>query len=269
MATRDVIVEYRADPELARQATSSAKALEAGGLNHVLAADVAFDEGFAPVLLPASTDPGEATYLLRAEADDAQIETLRAQDLVTGVFSDPVIEPCLTCIDSPPVGSAADVERLLRVADLRACAMDGEGVMVAIVDGGVNVGYLAQHGKTAAFSAPASWGFAFGVEPGSVAVGHGTMCAFDACIAAPACTLADIAVLRPFSPIRSGLGALAALGADILFAAGNCGPQCPDQRCQGVSSNTIYGASAHPGVLTVAGVDTAAARVGYSSIGPG
>ena len=157
------------------------------------------------------------------------------------------------------------------------------------------------------------------------------MCAFDACIAAPACTLVDIAVLRPVSPLRSGLaallsdavrayshlqglltrsdrpralvvsnswgmfhpswdlppgdpgnysdnpnhpfnrsvGALEALGADILFAAGNCGPQCPDSRCQGVSSNAIYGANGHPAVLSVAGVDTQRVRVGYSSIGPG
>lgn len=325
VAARPIIVEYRADPELARQATSAARALEPERLSHVLSDELAFDIAFAPV--PTTTD----TYLLRAEADEAQIEALRAQDAVAGVFSDPVIEPCVTCIDSPPLGDDAALEGLLRVADLRACGMDGAGVMVAIVDGGVNVAYLAEHGKHPAFSPEASWGFAFGVRPGSVAVGHGTMCAFDACIAAPACTLVDIAVLRPFSPITSGLGALlsdairayshlqglmsaaerpralvvsnswgmfhpswdlppgdpgnysdnpdhpfnrsvgalAALGADILFAAGNCGPQCPDGRCQGVSSNAIYGANGHPAVLTVAGVDVAGERVGYSSIGPG
>jgi subtilisin family serine protease len=351
MPARRVIVEYRSDPELARPASSSVKALEAEPLEHLLPAeDVVFDPAFAPVRLPAivtrggrreedgaplptEADPSAegATYLLRAELGDAQIEALRAHDAVAGVFSDPVVEPCLTCIDSPALGDDADVEELLRVADLRGCEMTGEGVMVAIVDGGVNVAYLAEHGKHPSFSAAASWGFAIGVKPGSVAVGHGTMCAFDACIAAPACTLLDIAVLRPFSPIGTGLGALlsdavrafshlqgllagpdrpralvvsnswgmfhpswdlppgdagnfsdnpnhpfnrsvgalAALGADILFAAGNCGPQCPDSRCQGVSSNAIYGANGHPQVLTVAGVDIANERVGYSSIGPG
>ncbi len=335
MPARRVIVEYRADPELARQATSSLRALEADALAHLRPGDdVVFDPGFAPVRLPppeVDLAPERATYLLRAELDDAQIEALRAHDAVAGVFSDPVIEPCLTCIDSPPLGDDAEVEELLQTADLRDCAMTGEGVMLAIVDGGINVAYLAEHGKRPPFSREASWGFAIGVKPGSVAVGHGTMCAFDACIAAPACTLVDIAVLRPFSPIRTGLGALlsdavrayshlqglmtgrtrpnalvvsnswgmfhpswdeppgdpgnysdnpnhpfnrsvgalAALGADIVFSAGNCGPQCPDQRCQGVSSNSIYGANGHPQVLTVAGVDTANERVGYSSIGPG
>jgi len=345
MATRNVIVEYEADPELDRQATSTAKALEAAPLAHLPAVDgIVFDLEFAPVRLPATRprgpgavgpavviDPAPPTYILRAEVDEAAIDELRALDGVVGVFSDPVVERCLTCIDSPPVGDDADVERLLDVPTLASCAMNGEGVMVAIVDGGVNVAYLEEHGKRPTFSREASWGYAVGVRPGSVAVGHGTMCAYDACIAAPACTLVDIAVLRPVSPIRSGLGsllsdavrayshlqglmtgaerppalvvsnswgmfhpswdlppgdpgnysdnpnhpfnrsvgALAAMGADILFAAGNCGPQCPDQRCQGVAANAIYGANGHPAVLTVTGVDTASERVGYSAIGPG
>jgi subtilisin family serine protease len=162
-------------------------------------------------------------------------------------------------------------------------------------------------------------------------VDHGTMCAFDVCIAAPACTLVDIALLRPLAgglpavlsdavrayshlrdlltgplrpadlkglvvsnswgmfhpswdlppsdagnysdnpnhPFNRAVAALEALGADILFAAGNCGPQCPDSRCQGVSTNAIYGANGHPSVLSVAGVDTNSERVGYSAIGPG
>jgi subtilisin family serine protease len=74
---------------------------------------------------------------------------------------------------------------------------------------------------------------------------------------------------NPNHPFNRSVGALAALGADILFAAGNCGPQCPDSRCQDVSANAIYGANGHPDVLSVAGVDTAGERVGYSTIGPG
>lgn len=327
---RRVILEYHADPELARQSSTSVRALELAPLGHLLpAADVALDPDYAPVRLPSA---GEAsTYLLRGELDEARIEALRGHDAVAGVFSDPAIASCLTCGNSPPLGDDARVEELLHVADLRGCSMTGEGIMVAIVDGGINVAYLEEHGKHPTFSREASWGYAVGVKPGSVAVDHGTMCAFDVCIAAPACTLVDIAVLRPAGPISFGLaaqlsdavrayahlqslmsgpdrpralvvsnswgmfhpswdlapgepgnysdnpnhpfnrsvGALAALGADILFAAGNCGPQCPDGRCQGVSSNAIYGASGHPDVLSIAGVDTADERVGYSTIGPG
>ena len=349
MATRSVIVEYRADPELDRQATSMVKSLEADKLEHLLAVDgVPFDLEFAPVRLPATvprepSEPGpgpavvvdpspeRATYILRAEVDDAQLEALRAHDAVAGVFSDPVVERCLTCIDSPPLGTDADVESLLGVAGLRACAMDGAGVLVAIVDTGLNIEYLEGKGKTPKFLAEASWGYGGQLPLGAMPVDHGTMCAFDACIGAPACTLLDVALLRPFGgglqsllsdavrayshlrdvisgplrpagfkglvvsnswgmfhpswdlpkgdagnysdnpnhPFNRAVAALEALGADIVFAAGNCGPQCPDSRCSGVSTNAIYGANGHPGVLSVAGVDTQRERVGYSSIGPG
>lgn len=73
---------------------------------------------------------------------------------------------------------------------------------------------------------------------------------------------------NPNHPFNIVTGTLASAGADILFAAGNCGANCPDSRCQNVVTNTITGANAHPAVLTVAGCDTTGARVGYSSQGP-
>lgn len=61
-------------------------------------------------------------------------------------------------------------------------------------------------------------------------------------------------------------------GADVLFAAGNCGKDCPDSRCGsdnvGPGSN-IHGANSHPDVITVAGVTTDDIRIGYSAQGPG
>ena len=65
------------------------------------------------------------------------------------------------------------------------------------------------------------------------------------------------------------MGVLEGLGADILFAAGNCGVDCPDSQCGGVTTKTIYGANSHPQVTCVAGVGVNKNRVGYSSIGPG
>jgi len=74
---------------------------------------------------------------------------------------------------------------------------------------------------------------------------------------------------NPSHPFNKMVAALEADGADILFAAGNCGSDCPDGRCQGVTANTIVGANSHPAVLSVGGVDTSKTRVGYSAKGPG
>jgi hypothetical protein len=65
------------------------------------------------------------------------------------------------------------------------------------------------------------------------------------------------------------VGNLEAGGADIVFAAGNCGASCPDPRCRFRQTPTICGANSHPSVLTVGGASTTGAVVGYSSAGPG
>jgi hypothetical protein len=72
---------------------------------------------------------------------------------------------------------------------------------------------------------------------------------------------------HPFNII---VGSLEAAGADILFAAGNCGTECPDDRCQGVTNAGIFGANSSPAVTCVAGVVTSNRdRIGYSTKGPG
>src|SRR5207249_3761764 len=59
-------------------------------------------------------------------------------------------------------------------------------------------------------------------------------------------------------------------GADVLFAAGNCGRgKCIDSRCEFGDAPPICGANSHPAVLSVAGVDVRKRRLGYSSQGPG
>lgn len=73
---------------------------------------------------------------------------------------------------------------------------------------------------------------------------------------------------NPTHPFTALTSVLARSGADILFAAGNCGTQCADGRCQGRTTQTICGANASPDVLTLAGCDTNDVRVGYSSRGP-
>ncbi|MEW9554667.1 S8 family serine peptidase [Nonomuraea sp. NPDC050783] len=72
---------------------------------------------------------------------------------------------------------------------------------------------------------------------------------------------------NPSHPFNLIVGSLADAGADVVFAAGNCGRDCPDQRC-GFRERPIVGANGHPDVLSVGGVDTRRERVGYSSQGP-
>jgi subtilisin family serine protease len=210
--------------------------------------------------------------------------------------------------------------------------MDGSNVLVAIVDTGVNLAHLNKKGKNPNFDATKSWTPVSGITPGKGDIDHGTMCAFDVCIAAPNCTILDYALLQsqasgstvmegflsdavkafsnllqfllqapepkpalvvnnswgmynptwdfpvgnsgnysdnPNHPFNIIVESLEDAGADILFAAGNCGVECPSSQCAGITNRAIYGANSHPSVLSVAGVTYKKERVGYSSQGPG
>ncbi|WP_220793022.1 S8 family serine peptidase [Nocardioides stalactiti] len=309
-------------------------------------APVELDLGFAPVAIPQplsgigaalafSTDSAASTYAVRGEIPDGTeaFEALSARSDVVGVFADAQIESSLICPGSPPFGSHTDVAQLLDVSALAAAGMDGRNVPVAIVDTGINVAHLQGKGRSQGVDTRRSYtpsGVA--TQPGAHVVGHGTMCAYDVGIAAPAATLLDHAVLlsqRSGPTVMSGflsdaiasygqmlmmmlnaddpmdrlvvsnswgmfdpawdfpvghpgnysdnsqhpfnlvVASLEALGADILFAAGNCGRDCPDGRCNFGPAPSIGGANSHPSVLSVAGVDTSRTRVGYSSQGPG
>jgi hypothetical protein len=346
--TKRVIVELSFNQYLGSMA-AAAQTDQTVGLDTTSVPEISgvdFDEEFSPIAIPGrnlraqsesvyapapfdlTVEPEASTYIVRAEVDENRIDDLRENEQVMGVFSDPVIEPFIVCPGDPAVGSDADVEKLLCTASMRSIGMDGLGVMVAIVDTGVNMAYLNSVGKNPTFDAHRSWAYAPGLTPGSMPIDHGTMVAYDTCIAAPKCTLLDIALLRratlptllsdavrayrhlldimlelrgpgdsrslvvnnswgmfdpahdfppgtpgnysddPNHPFSRIVGDLEQAGADILFAAGNCGANCPDARCA-ATANTIYGANGHPSVLCVAGVDTTKARVGYSSIGPG
>ena len=77
---------------------------------------------------------------------------------------------------------------------------------------------------------------------------------------------------NPDHPFNQITGALVAAGADVFFAAGNCGADCPDGRCGAGDTGpgaSIHGANSHPDVVTVAAVTVTDRRLGYSSQGPG
>jgi subtilisin family serine protease len=288
--------------------------------------------------LTFSMAPLESTYVVRGQIPDgsAQPAALAAavsHPDVVGVYSDPLIESCITCGSTPAIGASSKVANLLSLTKLKNKGMDGKGVFLAIVDTGINVAHLKSKGRSPALNAAKSW------TPSGVAttaghhpLDHGTMCAYDAGIMAPKATLLDYAVLlshtagatpmtgllsdavlaysklrtilsampagkrsmvisnswgmysptwdfppghpgnysdNPNHPFNIIVSSLEAAGADILFAAGNCGRDCMDGRCNFASDPPICGANSSPAVLCVAGVDVKKARVGYSSQGPG
>jgi len=274
---------------------------------------------------------------MEAEGLSQRIEAVRQDPQVVGVFADPRIQAIAVC-PVGPVGSDMDVEEVLDVDRLRRLGMDGTGVNVAIVDTGVNLHYLNARGKRPAFDRSLSWGPHPNLPLGDMPVDHGTMCAYDVCIAAPGCTVIDHALLtsttpggstmegflsdavqsygvllswmaraagpfagdhtprtlvvnnswgmfhpswdfpvgdpanysdNPDHPFNIIVPSLEAAGADILFAAGNCGPECPDGRCLDATDAGIYGANSSPAVISVAGAIITKERIGYSTKGPG
>lgn len=83
----------------------------------------------------------------------------------------------------------------------------------------------------------------------------------------------DVAHVENFSdnvehPFNRMVVALVDAGADVLFAAGNCGEPHPVHNC-GFRSQPICGANSLPEVITVGAVDIDGERLGYSSQGPG
>jgi Subtilase family len=68
-------------------------------------------------------------------------------------------------------------------------------------------------------------------------------------------------------PFNRWVTHVAGQGADVIFAAGNAGPMCPEYDFG--SRHPICGANSHPDVLCVGGVDVWRDWVGYSSKGPG
>ena len=344
-----VIVSLQSQEPLQESALSARAGQPSGILSTTrVPAGIEVDTGFSAVpigtgdvgaqALETITPQTSSRFAIRGFVEAESIEAVPESVDGARLFSDPIIDHFLTCGGDAPVGNNATVASKLNVAALANAGLDGTDVAVAIVDTGINLQHLRNKlGIMPRFDAANSW-MPNGVAgmPGQLALGHGTMCAYDVLIAAPKATLLDFPVLLGSAPGGSTMGSflsvavagfaqliafwavafapgganrysalvvnnswgmfhpswdfpaghpgrysdnpnhpfnklvqvLAGANADILFAAGNCGADCPDGRCQNVVTDTIVGANASADVLTLAGCDTSDQRVGYSSQGP-
>jgi hypothetical protein len=59
------------------------------------------------------------------------------------IFADPTIAPFITCGGTPQLGAAADVAQRLHVSTLAQNGLTGDGVAIAIMDTGINLGHLS------------------------------------------------------------------------------------------------------------------------------
>lgn len=219
-------------------------------------------------------------------------------------------------LDCRPFRAAVDVDTVRTMLGVHQAWDDGfrgQNIAVGIIDEGVNGGVYPVVGG---FSRPGAQ------QPGSAPItSHGSMCAADVLVAAPAARIYDYPFLGvPNSggaltmfqavldqrrtngtphlttnsygfvgvppkaqfpdhevhdinhPVHRKVREVVASGAACLFAAGNCGQNCPSGNCHpsGIGpGKSIHASNSLAEVITVAAVNTRHARIGYSSQGPG
>lgn len=182
------------------------------GLKQRITPGMRFDETFPPVHVPRheetsiyeSLDSGvayasQAThgYALSVEFDDDEAAARFAADNigeVQGVYADLEIEACPVVCPPSSVGTVIDVRQRLNLASLQSNQMDGRGVKIMVVDGGIDQTQIPVVGGFSPNPA---------VSPGNSPSGHGTMVAFDALIAAPRAMIYDYPLLTSNSGGRT------------------------------------------------------------------
>ncbi len=143
------------------------------------------------------------------------------------IHADPAIAGMLTCGNTQAVGKTIDVQTRLRSEQLNRAGYDGSRVAIAIVDTGIYLNRITTllgdltPGTAPAHDAADSWTpRTVATEAFKHALGHGSMCAYDALIAAPKATLLDIAMLLDRAPGDHGVpGTVSAAIKAYLYLA--------------------------------------------------
>ncbi|MEM9218572.1 MAG: S8 family serine peptidase [Cyanobacteria bacterium P01_F01_bin.150] len=219
----------------------------------------------------------------------------------------------IDCRPFKPGVSIEVIRELLGVSRIWQDGFRGQNMIVGIIDEGVNGDVYPVVGG---FSNPNAQ------RPGTALItSHGSMCAADVLVAAPAAKIYDYPFLgipnsggalrmfqavleqrridgtphltnnsygfvgvppRDFAPrheiwdmnhpLHRKVREVIASGAAAFFAAGNCGANCPSGVCHssGIGpGRSIHASNSLAEVITVAAVNSAHERIGYSSQGPG
>lgn len=236
-----------------------------------------------------------------------KLDRLKKIPGIVKVWSDPKIEPFVDCDHENAKGTLQGVAKVIGADCLWEAGIRGGGVVVGVCDDGVDKnmfpvvdgwspsgepqwGDPGDHGHMCANAvvgiAPDVQIADIGVLKGENVFGQTAIDGFDWAI--------DSFVRRGFPQIltnswgmyqqswapdyatdpnhpltRKVIEAVRA-GIVVLFAAGNCGSECPSDRCENDTGpgNSIWGANGHQEVITVGAVNINSEWVGYSSEGP-
>ncbi|PGT62900.1 S8 family peptidase [Bacillus thuringiensis] len=141
----------------------------------------------------------ESVVIIRGKVLGEQINHLRAHEKVLGIYSDPVIkahheipQPDVSICTKPKLtGTVSDVVRYLGVHEIWCNGYTGKGIVVGIVDGGIEAVGRTENGQvnrvidgfpTDSWGKKASWPF------------HGNMTASDVLFMAPEANLYDLRI---------------------------------------------------------------------------
>lgn len=193
METRSIMVEIR--PEQTDAAFSMSRSIRR---DLRIDLGIEFDPLFTPVPMPpdanaityslsAKDDVRQATVLLRADVNEAQISLLSERQDVVALWSDPMVAPiAIDCDPSTPKGTSQNVASAIGANEIWSLSgTRGAGIAIGIVDGGVD------HRR---FPVIGGWSPNPNSPPGAPDVawnGHGNMCAHDALIACPEASIFD------------------------------------------------------------------------------